>query len=60
MFGDPFNGQAIPSISANVVDTFCFSYDLICKDTIFVNPFHLLYSVDAGPAADFVTKLISL
>ncbi|KAL8765144.1 MAG: hypothetical protein Q9194_006666 [Teloschistes cf. exilis] len=60
LFGDPFNGRAFPNIEASKVKTFCFSADLICKDTIVVDAYHLAYSVDAIPAAQFVKSKVSL
>jgi cutinase len=60
LFGDPFDGRPIENIPESIVDTFCFSFDLICEDTIVVDLFHLLYSVDAAPAANFVAGLISV
>ena len=58
LFGDPFDGQPIKNISPNIVKTYCFSWDLICKDTIFVDPAHLSYSIDAIPAAEWVETLL--
>ena len=60
LFGDPFEGRPIPNIDPNIVDTFCFSTDLICKDTIIVAPSHLAYSIDAYPAAQFVAARVKV
>ena len=54
LFGDPFEGRALPNISQDIVETFCFATDLICENTIIVAPSHLSYSIDALPAAQFV------
>ena len=60
MFGDPFDGRLFSNIDESIVKTFCFSTDLICKDTLVVDLAHLAYSVDASPAADFVAEHVSL
>jgi cutinase len=60
LFGDPYKGRPIPNISPSIVDTFCFATDLICYDTIFVDPAHLAYSIDAVPAANFVASKVAL
>jgi len=60
LFGDPFDGQPLPNIDGSKVDTFCFSADLICKDTIVVDVYHLAYSIDAVPAAQFVKSKVHL
>ena len=60
LFGDPFKGRPIVNIPASRVETFCFSTDLICYDTIFAGLSHLSYSIDAFPAADFVRARISV
>ncbi|KAL8714552.1 MAG: hypothetical protein Q9220_001500 [cf. Caloplaca sp. 1 TL-2023] len=60
LFGDPFDGRPFPNIDASKVKTFCFAEDLICKDTIVVDGYHLAYSVDAGPAAQFVKSKVRL
>ena len=54
LFGDPFEGRPMPNISPDIVETFCFETDLICKDTIIVIPTHVAYAIDAVPAAEFV------
>ncbi|MCJ1387857.1 hypothetical protein MMC18_000700 [Xylographa bjoerkii] len=59
LFGDPFDGQPFPNINEDIVKTFCFSTDLICYDTIFADPAHLSYSLDATPAALFVASLVT-
>ena len=60
VFGDPFDGRAFPNIDSSKVKTFCFALDLICKDAIVVDTYHLSYAVDAIPAAQFVADLISV
>ncbi|KAL8948207.1 MAG: hypothetical protein Q9222_005582 [Ikaeria aurantiellina] len=60
LFGDPFDGRPFPNIDASKVKTFCFEKDLICKDTVIVDGYHLAYSVDAGPAAQFVKSKVTL
>lgn len=60
MFGDPFDGRPFSNINENIVDTYCFSVDLICEDTIIAGPAHLTYSIDAVPAASFVASLVSV
>ncbi|MCJ1478025.1 hypothetical protein MMC13_006700 [Lambiella insularis] len=60
MFGDPFDGRPFSNINEDIVQTFCFSLDLICEDTIIVDPTHLDYSIDAVPAANFVSSLVSV
>ncbi|KAL2040195.1 hypothetical protein N7G274_007098 [Stereocaulon virgatum] len=60
VFGDPFDGRPFPNIDSSKVKTFCFPLDLICKDTIIVDSYHLSYAVDAIPAAQFVAGLVSV
>ncbi|KAL9614279.1 MAG: hypothetical protein Q9167_001235 [Letrouitia subvulpina] len=60
LFGDPFQGRPFPNIDASRVKTFCFPEDLICKDTIVVDTYHLAYAVDAVPAAQFVKDHVSV
>ena len=61
LFGDPFDGRAFPAgIADGVVRTFCFALDLICEDTVVVDPAHLSYSVDAVPAAAFVAGKVDV
>ena len=58
LFGDPFQDRPLPNIDASKVDTFCFEDDLICKDTLVVDAYHLAYYVDAVPAAQFVQSKV--
>ena len=60
VFGDPFDGRPFLNVDSSKVKTFCFSEDLICKDTIVVDTYHLSYSIDAVPAAQFVQQHVSL
>ncbi|KAK4690323.1 cutinase, partial [Lecanoromycetidae sp. Uapishka_2] len=60
VFGDPFKGRPFPNIPASNVKTFCFALDLICEDTIVVDTYHLSYSIDAIPAAQFVQEHVNL
>ena len=58
VFGDPDKGKAFPNIDASRVKTYCFSTDLICEHLPVVDTYHFSYAVDAGPAADFVSRLV--
>lgn len=60
LFGDPYEGRTFPNINENLVDTFCFATDLICEDTVIVDPAHLSYSIDAIPAAVFAASKVSV
>ena len=58
LFGEPKKGQTIPNIDEGKVKTFCFATDLICDALPVVDTYHLSYSVDAVPAAQFVQGLV--
>ena len=64
VFGDPYNGQAIGSIPASKVDSFCASGDTVCDGAGLggggITSAHLSYGNDAGAAATFVQKAAGL
>ena len=60
LFGDPKKGQPLPNIDGSKVKTFCFKADLICDMLPVVDTYHLSYSVDAVPAAQFVQGLVNV
>lgn len=60
VFGDPFDGRPFPNVDPSKVKTFCFALDLICEDTIVVDTYHLSYSLDATPAAQFVQQHVNV
>lgn len=60
LFGDPYNGRAIPGISAGNVKTFCAAGDSVCAGTAIITPAHLSYGGNAGEAAAFVKGKIRL
>jgi len=60
LFGDPDKDQPLPNISEDIVDTFCFTDDLICDALPIVDAAHLSYALDAGAAAQFVQAHVNL
>ena len=60
LFGDPKKGEPLPNIDGSKVKTFCFEADLICDMLPVVDTYHLSYSVDAVPAAQFVQGLVNV
>jgi len=56
LFGDPKNGTAIANVDMAKVQTFCRKGDDICAGGDEIGIQHLSYSLDAGPAADWVVN----
>ncbi|KAB8293506.1 hypothetical protein EYC80_007812 [Monilinia laxa] len=54
IFGDPYDGQAIPNVDSSKIDTICHEGDNICQNGDLILPVHLTYSGDATSAAAFV------
>lgn len=60
VFGDPDKGQPFANVDSSKVQTYCFFADLICDMLPVVDTYHLSYSVDAVPAAEFVAGLVNV
>lgn len=60
VFGDPKKGQPFANVDSSKVMTYCFTADLICDALPVVDTYHLSYSVDAVPAAEFVAGLVNV
>ena len=60
VFGDPKKGQAFPNIDSSKVKTYCFAADLICDALPVVDTYHLSYSLDAIPAAQWVAGFVKV
>ena len=59
VFGDPDNGQAVGSIPASKVDSFCATGDTVCDGAGIgggITSAHLTYGQDASQAAAFVAE----
>lgn len=58
LFGDPKDGQALPSVDASKVLTVCHDGDNICAGGDIILLPHLTYAEDADTAAAFVANLV--
>lgn len=57
VFGDPFNGRAVGTVSSSKVKNICHDQDIICTGSGGFAT-HLNYGNDAAAAANFVINLV--